>query len=292
VSAPRAVAPPADGLVSVIVPTYNYGHFVERAIASVEAQDYPAIEIIVIDDGSTDDTAARLAARAGILYVRQDNQGLSAARNHGLRLAHGEFLQFLDADDLLSTDAIRHRVAFLRAHPKASAVFCRSVLFTDERELEAPGKVLPEWTQPAAGEVDLALYFANVAPPHAFLVRRAVVAAQGLTFDPGLRACEDYDFWYRLARASGPPVPLADTHVCYRQHADSMSRSHANQYRMTPSCAGASAPTSTAVVRGSAGASPPTTLPRSTAPRCSPAGACGTSTVWNWPDSCPTTCCR
>ncbi|MEQ8663224.1 MAG: glycosyltransferase [Gammaproteobacteria bacterium] len=227
----RAAGSTAMPLVSVIIPTYNYGHFVEATIASAAAQDYPALEIIVIDDGSSDDTRARLAARPDITYVHQDNQGLSAARNHGMRLARGAYLQFLDADDLLGAAAIRKRVACLEARPDLAAVFCRSVLFADEAELAgAPGS-LREWPQPAAGTIDLALYFANVAPPHAFLVRRAVVAAHALTFDARLRACEDYDFWYRLARVGGPPALCTDTFVYYRQHAASMSRALANQYR-------------------------------------------------------------
>ncbi|MEQ8493669.1 MAG: glycosyltransferase, partial [Gammaproteobacteria bacterium] len=221
----------AAPLVSVIIPTFNYGHFVEAAIASVETQDYPACEIIVIDDGSSDDTQARLAHRPGIRYVRQDNQGLSAARNHGLRLARGEFLQFLDADDLLGASAVRRRVEFLQAHPAVSAVFCRSRFFANEDEIAKSAGRQREWAQPAAEDVDLALYFSNIAPPHAFLVRRAVVAAHGLEFDTRLRACEDYDFWYRLARAGGLPAPLGTANVYYRQHAASMSRAHGNQYR-------------------------------------------------------------
>lgn len=217
-------------LVSVIIPAYNYAHFVGAAIESVRRQDYPAVEIILIDDGSTDDTPQVAGRFPGIRYVRQENRGLSAARNHGIALARGKFLQFLDADDLLGPGAIRQRVEYLEAHPACSAVVCRN-LFFEEAAGATPGAGREAWPLPAAGCVDLALYHFNIAPPHAFLVRRATVEALGLAFDPRLRACEDYDFWFRLALHSGAPALLSSCHVYYRQHANSMSRSYLNQYR-------------------------------------------------------------
>ena len=91
---------------SVVIPTYNYGRFVETAIASVLSQSVVPAEIIVIDDGSVDDTASRVQAIAhpGLRYVYQRNAGEAAARNHGIRLAQGEWLAFLDADDFWSPD--------------------------------------------------------------------------------------------------------------------------------------------------------------------------------------------
>lgn len=223
--------PASQPLVSVIIPTYNYGHFVMAAIESVQRQDYSQIEVIVIDDGSTDNTPQLLSCRTDLIYVRQENQGLSAARNHGIRLAKGKYLQFLDADDLLGVTSIRERVEFLENNPDKSAVICRSAFFREQPRPDLCTFKLAEWRQPDKGFIDLALYYFNIAPPHAFLVRKSIVDNHALWFDTNLRACEDYDFWFRLAQLSGIPGAIRTCWVYYRQHEQSMSRSYANQYR-------------------------------------------------------------
>ena len=88
-------------LVSVVIPCYNQAHFLGEAIESVLAQTYPHLEIVVVDDGSTDNTGEVAARYPGVRYVRQENQGLAAARNTGLRHSSGDYLVFLDADDRL-----------------------------------------------------------------------------------------------------------------------------------------------------------------------------------------------
>lgn len=218
-------------LVSVIIPAYNYGQFVLSAINSVKQQDYPHIEIIVVDDGSTDNTPQLLSNLSSIIYLHQENQGLSAARNQGIRLAKGKYLQFLDADDLLGSNSIGKRVAFLEQNPDKSAVICRSAFFHGQFYPQRLKFWHAEWRQPEADQVDLALYYFNIAPPHAFLVRKSVIEKTSLEFDTSLRACEDYDFWFRLAQVSGVPGMVRSCWVYYRQHENSMSRSYTNQYR-------------------------------------------------------------
>ncbi|MCK8600209.1 glycosyltransferase [Desulfoferrobacter suflitae] len=218
-------------LVSVIIPAYNYARFLAAAIDSVRQQDYPHIEIIVIDDGSTDDTPLILSKISNITYIRQENQGLSAARNHGIQLAHGKYLQFLDADDLLGVTSIRKRVDFLEQNPDKSAVICRSAYFSVRPYPERYAFLNKEWRQPDPNHVDLALCYFNIAPPHAFLIRKSEVDKISLRFDPHLRACEDYDFWFRLAQRSGVPGVVRSCWVYYRQHKNSMSRSYVNQYQ-------------------------------------------------------------
>ena len=112
-------------LVSVIIPTYNYGRYIGRALASLASQDYEPLEIIVVDDGSTDDTAG-VVARSGldVIYVRQENRGVSAARNAGLALSTGAFIAFLDADDYLLDRAVSMRVEVLLRRPDIGIVFC------------------------------------------------------------------------------------------------------------------------------------------------------------------------
>lgn len=223
-----ASSPP---LVSIIIPTHNYGHFVVDAINSAITQKYSNCEVIVVDDGSTDNTNEIIGNRIDITYIRQNNQGLSAARNSGMRAANGKYLQFLDADDLLGDDSIVKRVEFLERHPEFSFVVCRSTIFKGMLPPKRAATARHEWRLPRPEILDLNLSFANIAPPHAFLTRKVVVDQLNLRFDTALRACEDYDFWIRLAVLSSPPALLANCRVYYRQHAASMSKSYTNQFR-------------------------------------------------------------
>jgi|GEM_PF-2573942 len=218
-------------LVSVIVPTYNYSRYVVSAIDSVKKQDYPNIEIIVIDDGSTDNTSNILSNRMDIQYFYQSNQGLSATRNRGIRLSKGKYIQFLDADDLLGPTSIRKRLEYLEKHPEKSAVICRSAYFTKYTFPEHLAFFHREWRQPEPGAVDLSLCYFNIAPPHAFLVRKSIIDRHSLFFDTNLGACEDYDFWFRLAQTSGLPGMIRTCWVYYRQHTSSMSRCLSNQLK-------------------------------------------------------------
>ncbi len=111
-------------LISVIVPTYNRERYVVAAIESVLAQDYAPVELIVVDDGSTDGTAAAIdRIGADIRYVYQENQGTAAARNAGVALANGSFLAFLDSDDLWLPDKLTRQLGVFVAHPETDAVY-------------------------------------------------------------------------------------------------------------------------------------------------------------------------
>src|SRR5829696_6977365 len=112
----------ATPLVSVVIPCYNQAHFLEEAIESVLAQSYKDFEIIVIDDGSTDDTGEVAGRYPRVRLFRQDNQGLAAARNAGLWRSKGEYLVFLDADDRLLPWALEVGLKHLRAHPECAFV--------------------------------------------------------------------------------------------------------------------------------------------------------------------------
>src|ERR687898_3616338 len=107
----------AAPLVSVVIPCYNQARFLGEAIESVLAQSYPHFEVIVVDDGSTDNTSEVAASYAGVRYIRQENQGLAGARNAGIRRSRGSYLVFLDADDRLLADALEAGLASLEEHP-------------------------------------------------------------------------------------------------------------------------------------------------------------------------------
>lgn len=111
-------------LVSIIIPTYNYGRYILQAVMSCLHQTYKNLEIIVVDDGSTDNTKETLQTiKDRICYIYQINKGVSAARNRGLKMARGDFITFLDADDYLTEDSIETRVNILLAYPDIGIVF-------------------------------------------------------------------------------------------------------------------------------------------------------------------------
>src|ERR671912_965329 len=110
------------GLVSVVIPCYNQAHFLGEAIESVLSQTYPHFEIVVVDDGSTDNTQEVAARYPGVRYIRQENQGLAGARNAGIRRSNGSYLVFLDADDRLLPEALEVGLEHLNAHPECAFV--------------------------------------------------------------------------------------------------------------------------------------------------------------------------
>src|SRR5438552_637083 len=117
-------------LVSVVIPCYNQAHFLGEAIESVASQTYPHFEVVVVDDGSTDNTAAVVTGYPGVRYFRQENQGLSAARNTGLRHSVGDRLVVLDADDRLMPCALEIGLTSLRDHPECAFVYGHSQFTT------------------------------------------------------------------------------------------------------------------------------------------------------------------
>ncbi len=216
--------------VSVIIPTYNYGRFLVDCVNSVLRQSEKSIEIIIVDDGSTDNTSDIVKSLNGaVKYIFQENRGLSAARNTGLRSASGDLVQFLDSDDLLGTDAISTKAAFLRENSEVSvAVSSPNHLFSS---LSVDGNPVVNGRWPLhRRDLDIHLGYFNIAPIHAFLVRRAAAERVGY-FDESLKACEDYDYWLRAAGLGYLP------HYCgegaatyYRRHAISMSSNLGKQY--------------------------------------------------------------
>ena len=115
---------PTNPLVSVIIPCFNYGRYLQEAIQSVLNQSYPNIEVIVVDDGSTDNTASIASAyESKINYVYQENQGIGGARNTGIRHANGSFVSFLDADDIWIDNKLRLQVDYLLTYPNFDIVY-------------------------------------------------------------------------------------------------------------------------------------------------------------------------
>ena len=200
--------------MSVVIPSFNYGHFVVDAVDSALAQSYRPIEVIVVDDGSTDDTRTRLKPFADrIHYVYQNNRGLSAARNTGIRLANGEWIALLDADDVW--------------HPEKTEVQLRAVRQLDGIGLvgSLPTTSLPEKlpSHPSVERLSVRDYLLSIRTgPSGALIRRDCFDAVGL-FDESLRSIEDRDMWLRIA-SHYVSVQVLSPCWWYRPHAGQMSR--------------------------------------------------------------------
>jgi glycosyltransferase involved in cell wall biosynthesis len=185
-------------LVSAVIPAYNYARFVGRAIDSVFAQTYENIECIVVDDGSTDDTPAVLAAYGDrIRMLRQQNRGLSAARNAGITMARGECVALLDADDEWLPEKLAKQVALLQARPEVAVVGC------GWNAVDSDGKFLFKVQLPAPGPGEDAVRGIALrkrwvcGSASAAVIRRHVLDEVGL-FDETLTAAEDWDMWLRI----------------------------------------------------------------------------------------------
>ena len=228
-------------LVSVIVPTYNYGRFIGETLECLLAQTYANWECIVVDDGSTDDTAERVARfierDARFKFVRQENALQAAAKNNGLRNSTGEYIQFLDADDLIEPQKFEKQVEYLEAHPEVDIVYGSMRYFKteapDEKLYWVWGENKP-WMPETCGsgkEVLTALVRQNIMVINSPLIRRRVVDAVGM-FDDRLPPAEDWDYWLRCA-AAGMRFQFADlpgTLALVRWHSSSSSYDRRKMY--------------------------------------------------------------
>jgi glycosyltransferase involved in cell wall biosynthesis len=211
--------------VSVIIPTYNSGRLVTEAVDSVLAQTAVPAEIIVVDDGSRDDTRARLAPYGDrIRYVYQENQGVSAARNNGVRHATCELVAFLDADDAWHPRKIEFQTAILARRPELGVL--GTAIF------DWPARQLPAAWPPAPDQiVDIPwrkLVVRNYLTTSTILMRRGVLDRIG-EFDTRLQGPEDYDLWLRataVTRLANLRTPLTG----YRMVQGSLSKQAATMH--------------------------------------------------------------
>ena len=177
-------------LVSVVIPVFNGAPFLVAALESVAAQDYPRVEMIVVDDGSTDDSADVAATFPGVRLLQQAKQGPAAARNAGVAAAKGTLIAFLDADDVWLPHKLSAQVRHLLCSPRDGFVACRMRLRCESCFVASAAFNMAYWQSDPV-----------VSIPSALLVQAATLAVVGL-FDPQLRAAEDFD-WVARARDAG-----------------------------------------------------------------------------------------
>lgn len=211
--------------VAVVIPTFNHAHFLAEAIESVLVQTRQADEIIVVDDGSTDDPGAVVARFQNVRLIRQDNRGLSAARNAGLRSCTTSHVVFLDADDRLLPEALQAGLACMAGRPDSAFVY------GGYRNIAEDGHSFgADLFIPIGENAYLTLLRRNIIGMHAAVLHRrdCLLAING--YDETLRRTEDYDLYLRVARqypiASHPSI-IAE----YRRHGQNMSNDYAEQIK-------------------------------------------------------------
>ena len=214
-------------LVSIIIPCYNQASYLTEAIESGLQQNYPHIELIVVDDGSPDCTAQVVSSYPGVRYFRQNNVGVSVARNTGLMLSNGEYVLFLDGDDRLLPAAVQTGVDMLAANQELAFVFAPFLI------IDSSGSRCGRYHIPSIDQdpyVQL-LQHNFIGSPGNVVFHRWVFSAVG-GFDPSIDAAADYDLYLRVARS----FKIAWHHEAvleYRRHDSSMSR---NSARMLKAC--------------------------------------------------------
>ncbi len=210
------VIPPATrlaGWVSLIIPCYNGESFVRQALDCALGQTWPNVEVVVVDDGSTDRSAEILREYGDrIRVVSQVNSGLPAARNSGIRSSRGEFLCFLDADDYLSPE-------FAEVMASALVLSGAAVAYCGWQNIGAQGRSNEPYVPPdyeATDKLESFLRSASPWPVHAAMVRADVLRETG-GFNESLPTCEDYEFWLRVA-LTRPLVRVPLVMAFYRHH--------------------------------------------------------------------------
>jgi glycosyltransferase involved in cell wall biosynthesis len=194
-------------LLSTIIPVFNGERFLAQAIESALAQDYSPFEVIVIDDGSTDQSAAIARSFPGIQYLYQANQGVAAAKNAGVRAAMGEFIAFLDCDDTWPVDKLSKQTAFLLEHPDVGCVFGNHTIVVDE------GQSWPAWLRTDALATEAGRLMTTI------VVRKELFERVG-PFDPSYEVGEDTD-WLARALDAGVRTAKVPDIVLYRLIHDS-----------------------------------------------------------------------
>jgi glycosyltransferase involved in cell wall biosynthesis len=206
-------------MISVVIPTHNRYALVLEAVKSVLAQDGCEFEVIVVDDGSTDGTAGALAALPGVRILVQPRQGVAAARNAGARIARGEWLAFLDSDDLWCAGKLAAQVKFHCDRPQVP------ISQTEEIWIRHGVRVNPcTYHRKPVGDIFLPSLARCLVSPSAVMLRRNLLESVG-GFDENLQVCEDYDLWLRLA--CRVPFGLVPEPLVIKRggHADQLSRS-------------------------------------------------------------------
>jgi glycosyltransferase involved in cell wall biosynthesis len=212
--------------VSVIIPTYNRAHLVGEAIDSVLSQTYEDLELIVVDDGSQDETRQFVSSYSSrVTYLYQKHRGVSAARNRGIEQARGEYLSFLDSDDLWFKEKLNLQMEYLKSHPEIL------ICYTDEIWIRKGVRVNPmKKHRKYSGMIFEHCLPLCIVSPSSVMIRRKLLDEVGI-FDETLEVCEDYDLWLRISARY--PIQFIEKPLIVKRggHKDQLSRKWNGQDR-------------------------------------------------------------
>lgn len=223
-------------LISVVVTSYNYGKYLDDALRSVQAQSFEDWECIIVDDGSADATPEISTAWVGrdrrFIYLRQENSGLSAARNAGLCKARGRYIQILDADDMILPEKFKVQSQLLGALPEDSLVYSSfERLYDSSHDGPRYHQLLPlDTSRPILDSLILDWERNFSIPPHCFMFRRSHFGS-AVPFDVDLETHEDIDLYFKLAASGVKFVHHRDVLAVYRKHGANMTRDRARMTR-------------------------------------------------------------
>jgi glycosyltransferase involved in cell wall biosynthesis len=208
--------------VSVVIPAYNSAHYISQALDSVKAQTFTDYEVILVNDGSDDREELERIVQSHplpVVYVSQENKGVSAARNAAIKIARGEFYAQLDADDQWTPDYLSVQLGILEANPDVVLVYPNATIIGDCSRVGLEFMNI----SPSDGEVNFeSLMRQQCVVMTCVTARMSAIRAAGM-FDEELRSCEDFDLWLRIVKNVGRIVYHRQPLVLYRRHPDSLS---------------------------------------------------------------------
>jgi glycosyltransferase involved in cell wall biosynthesis len=229
----------ANPKVSVIIPSFNYGHFLADALNAVASQTFSDWECIVVDDGSTDKTRELVEMYvhrdARFRYMFQENRGLAGARNSGLRLARGTLIQLLDADDVILPGKLATQVAFLEKNSRVDLVF--GDVYRFDRTIDQIDRAERVTLKAMPRNDDLTTMMSELLDDNFFLVHCALfrksAADQVGWFDESMNTCEDWNYWFRMLAGGYNFMYDAspESRVFVRAHGANMSGARQNMWR-------------------------------------------------------------
>ena len=206
--------------ISVIIPTFNREHFVQKAIKSVLEQTYTDFELIIVDDGSTDNVSQAISKfnDPRLSYIYKENKGVSSARNHGITISQGKYIAFLDSDDYWIPQKLEKQMRFFKNNPEYKIQQTQELWIRHGKRVNQMKK-----HEKPSGEIYGDCLKMCVITPSSALINKTIFNEIGL-FDESLPACEDYDLWLRISCKY--PVALIDENliVKYGGHQDQLSR--------------------------------------------------------------------
>ena len=208
--------------VTVVIPAYNASRYIGQALDSVQAQTFSDYELIVVNDGSSDSYELEQVLRSHplpIIYLSQENKGVSAARNAAIKIAKGEFYAQLDADDQWTPDYLEAQLQILADNPDVALVYPNATIIADGSDVERDFMEV----SPSEGEVNFESLVRQQCTVMTCVTARMSAIREAGMFDETLRSCEDFDLWLRVARNVGRITYHRRKLAIYRRHPGSLS---------------------------------------------------------------------